>query len=174
MKNNASAQAHAQPRLENPNASPAAWAGMIGLQTVVNGNGLDPLLLDLMKLRASQLNRCAYCIDLHVRDARQKGERDERLHLLPAWEEVDLYSARERAALRWTEALTRLGEGTVTDAVYAEARAQFSEAELMDLTLTIVAINGWNRFNVAFRIPPDPDALRKIAARYGKETVAAS
>ncbi|HEY1109522.1 MAG TPA: carboxymuconolactone decarboxylase family protein [Opitutaceae bacterium] len=174
MKSNSSSHSHAQPRLENPNASPAAWAGMIGLQTVVNGNGLDPLLLDLVKLRASQLNRCAYCIDLHVRDARQKGERDERLHLLPAWEEVDLYSPRERAALRWTEALTRLSEGTVSDAVYAEARAQFSEAELMDLTLTIVAINGWNRFNVAFRIPPDPDALRKIAARYGKETVAAS
>lgn len=165
---------HTQPRLENPNASPAAWAGMIGLQTVVNGNGLDPLLLDLVKLRASQINRCAYCIDLHVRDAVAKGEQGERLHLLPAWEEVDLYSARERAALRWTEALTRLSERGVSDAVYAEARTQFTEAELMDLTLTIVAINGWNRFNVGFRIPPDPEALRKIAARYSKETVVAA
>ena len=172
-----SLSSHAQPRLQNPQASPAAWAGMMALQQVVNRNGLDPLLLDLVKLRVSQLNRCAYCIDLHVRDALQRGETAERLHLLPAWEEVDCYSARERAALRWAESLTRLADGPVTDAVYGEARAHFSEAELLDLTLAIVAINGWNRFNVGFRVPPQATGYFKVSARPAhpaSETVAAT
>jgi AhpD family alkylhydroperoxidase len=150
----------AAPRLAEPQASPAAWAGMMTLQQAVNRLPLDPLLLDLVKLRTSQLNRCAYCIDLHVRDAVQRGER---LHLLPAWEEVDLFSGRERAALRWTEALTRLADAPVSDAVYAEVRGEFGEAELLDLTLAIVAINGWNRFNVGFRVPPGATEYFKVS-----------
>jgi len=148
----------------------------MGLQQVVNRNGLDPRLLDLVKLRVSQINRCAFCIDLHVRDALQRGEKAERLHLLPAWEEVALYSDRERAALRWAEALTRLAEATVSDAVYAEARTQFTEAELLDLTLAIVAINGWNRFNVGFRVPPQATGYFKVSTRptNGTETIAAT
>ncbi len=177
MKTDTASDTHAQPRLSNPQASPAAWAAMMTLQQAVNRNGLDPVMLDLAKLRASQINRCAFCIDLHVRDALNRGERPERLHLLPAWEEVSIYSARERAALRWTEALTKLSEGTVRDAVYAEARAHFSEEELLNLTLAIVAINGWNRFNVGFLVPPDATEYFKVSARPGhapKETVAAT
>ena len=156
---------HGAARLQEPQASPAAWAGMMALQQVVNRAGLDPLLLDLVKLRVSQINRCAYCIDLHVRDALQRGERAERLHLLPAWEDVAIYSPRERAALAWAEGLTRLSEAGVSDALYATARAQFSEAELLDLTLAVVAINGWNRFNVAFRVPPGATEYFKVSAR---------
>jgi alkylhydroperoxidase family enzyme len=111
---------------------------------------------------------------MHVRDALARGERQERLHLLPAWEEVAIYSARERAALRWTEALTRLSDAAVSDAVYAEVRAEFSEAELLDLTLAIVTINGWNRFNVGFRVPPQATAYFKVSKGPTKQTVAES
>lgn len=142
------------PRLKDPQASPAAWAGMMALQQAVNGLGLDPALYELVKLRASQINGCAYCIDMHFADGLARGERPERLYLLDAWEEAGVYSARERAALRWTEALTRLAGHAVPDDVYAAVRAEFSEAELLNLTLGIVAINGWNRFNVGFRVPP--------------------
>lgn len=126
---------------------------MSALQQVVNQSSLEPALLELVKLRASQINRCAFCIDMHVRDAQKRGERADRLYLLNAWNEVAIYSARERAALRWTEALTRLPEG-VSDDVFAEASGEFAEEELLELTLAIVAINGWNRFNVGFRVPP--------------------
>lgn len=145
---------HAQPRLKDREAAPAVFNAMMALQQVVNQSSLEPALLELAKLRASQINRCAFCIDMHVRDAQARGERAERLHLLNAWEEVDVYSARERAALRWTEALTRLSEGGVSDAVFEEVSSEFSEAELLELTLALVAINGWNRFNVGFRVPP--------------------
>ena len=138
---------------------------MMALQHAVNQLPLDPRLLDLVKLRASQINRCAFCIDLHVRDASARGETPERLHLLPAWEEVGVYTARERAALRWTEALTRLSDAAVADAVYEEARKEFTEAELLDLTLAIVAINGWNRFNVGFRVPPRAAGYFKVSKR---------
>jgi AhpD family alkylhydroperoxidase len=141
-------------RLQNPQASPAAWAGMVALQQAVNGLGLDPDIYELVKLRASQINGCAFCIDMHFRDGLARGERPERLYLLDAWEEVDVYTPRERAALRWTEALTRLAGQPVPDEIYAAVRAEFTEAELLNLTLGIIAINGWNRFNVGFRVPP--------------------
>lgn len=141
-------------RLRNRAAAPAVLQAMLALQSVANQSSLEPALLELVKLRASQINRCAFCIDMHVRDAQARGEKGERLYLLEAWEEVSLYSARERAALRWTESLTALSFAPVSDAVFAQANAQFTEAELLELTLAIVAINGWNRFNVGFRVPP--------------------
>ncbi len=106
-----------------------------------------------MYLRASQLNGCAYCIDMHTKDARAQGETEQRLYLVSAWREAPVYTDRERAALGWTEAVTRLEHAEVPDDVYREARAQFSDRELADVTLAIVAINGWNRLNIAFRAP---------------------
>jgi AhpD family alkylhydroperoxidase len=122
-----------------------------------NRTRLDTRLLELVKLRASQINRCAFCLELHAREAAAHGETPERLHLLPAWAEVSLYSSRERAALRWTEALTRLAGDAVSDEVFAEASAHFSEQELLELTLAVIAINSWNRLNVAFRVAPNPN-----------------
>jgi AhpD family alkylhydroperoxidase len=111
-------------------------------------------LLELVKLRASLLNHCAFCIDMHFREAKAAGETDQRLALLSAWEETDLYTSRERAALRWTDALTLLAQDHVSDETFAAVRAEFSESELTFLTLAIVTINGWNRFCVGFKIPP--------------------
>jgi AhpD family alkylhydroperoxidase len=162
-------------RLKNPQASPAAWAGMVALQQAVNGLGLDPTLFELVKLRASQINGCAFCIDMHFHDGLRRGERPERLYLLEAWQEVGIYTARERAALRWTEALTRLAGQPVSDEVYAAVRAEFTEAEMLNLTLAIIAINGWNRFNVGFRVPPRAEIfpVSKKPARSGDSVAAA-
>jgi AhpD family alkylhydroperoxidase len=144
----------AAPRLHYRKAAPQVVAAMMALQKAVNESGLEPTLLELVKLRASQLNGCAFCIDMHFRDAKRAGETDERLYLLSAWEETSEYTDRERAALRWTEALTALAGHPVSDETFAEARAQFTEEELVKLTLAIVAINGWNRFSVGFKMPP--------------------
>ena len=138
-------------RLDFTRVSPKAVSAMFGLQAYVNQSGLEPKLLELVKMRASQINGCAYCLDMHSKDARAAGETEQRLYLLDAWREVDLYSERERAALEWTEALTRITEGHVPDEVYAAVREHFSEAELVDLSLAVVAINGWNRLSIAFR-----------------------
>lgn len=135
-------------------SAPEVFQAMLSISRSPAANRLDHGLLELVRLRASQINRCAFCLDMHHSDAKARGETDKRLLLLPAWEEVSCYTARERAALRWTEALTRLGDHGVSDEVFAEARGHFSEEELFHLTLAIVVINGWNRFNVAFRIPP--------------------
>jgi AhpD family alkylhydroperoxidase len=143
-----------QPRVNYRTASPLVMPAMLGLQQAVNRCGLEPSLLELVKLRASQINRCAFCIEMHSREAKQAGERDDRLHLLNAWEEAGVFTAREQAALRWTEVLTRLADHEVSDEVFAKVSAEFSEAELANLTLAIVAINGWNRFCAAFRVPP--------------------
>jgi AhpD family alkylhydroperoxidase len=138
-------------RLDFTRVSPKAVGAMYGLQSYVKQCGLEPQLLELVKMRASQINGCAYCLDMHSKDARAAGETEQRLYLLDAWREVDLYSERERAALEWTEALTRITEGHVPDAVYAAVREHFSEAELINLSLAVVAINGWNRLSIAFR-----------------------
>jgi AhpD family alkylhydroperoxidase len=135
-------------------ASALVLPAMMALQKAANSTGLEPALIELVKLRASQINTCAFCIDMHFNQARAAGEKEERLVLLAAWEELDYYTPRERAALRWTEALTRLSTEHVPDAVFEEVRAQFSEEEMANLTLAIVAINGWNRFSVGFRVPP--------------------
>ncbi|HEU5395727.1 MAG TPA: carboxymuconolactone decarboxylase family protein [Verrucomicrobiae bacterium] len=143
-----------EPRLNYRKASPPALQAMWNLQKAVNDCGLEHSLLELVKLRASLINGCAFCIDMHFRDARKAGETEQRLNLLSAWHEAPVYTARERAALRWTDALTKLAGNGVSEEDFAEARAQFSEAELVNLTLAIVAINGWNRFSVGFRVPP--------------------
>ncbi|MBX3737317.1 MAG: carboxymuconolactone decarboxylase family protein [Candidatus Didemnitutus sp.] len=144
----------AAPRVNYRQVAPAAVAAMLVVQRAVNESGLEHSLLELVKLRASQINGCAYCLDLHWRDAKKAGETDERLYLLGTWEESPGYTERERAALRWTEALTRLSSGHVSDATFAAARAHFTEPELVQLTLAIVVINGWNRFSVGFKVPP--------------------
>jgi AhpD family alkylhydroperoxidase len=124
---------------------------LLALGAQVKASGLEPALLELVNMRASQLNGCAFCLDMHSKDARAAGETDQRLHLLPAWRETSLYTERERAALAWTEAVTLVTDGHVSDDVYAEVSPHFSEEELVWLTLAVVAINGFNRLNVAFR-----------------------
>jgi AhpD family alkylhydroperoxidase len=142
-----------QPRLNYSNVSPDAYRAMLGLSTALRKSGLEPSLLDLVFLRASQINGCGFCIDMHTKDARARGETEQRLYLLNAWREAPFYTERERAALAWTEAVTRLEDGDVPDHVFEQARAQFSEQELANLTLAVVSINGWNRFSISFRVP---------------------
>jgi len=130
---------------------PRAMQALVPTSKYVKRSGLDRRLLELVHLRTSQLNGCAYCIDMHTKDARAAGETEQRLFLLDAWRETPLYTERERAALDWTEAVTRLDGGQVPDAVFASARAHFSEEELVDLTIAVIATNGFNRLNIAFR-----------------------
>lgn len=141
-------------RIEYIKVSPGAGKAMFGLGQYLHESGLESSLLNLIDLRASQINGCAYCLDMHWKDLKAAGESDQRLYSLDAWRETPFYSDRERAALAWTEAVTRLTEGQVHDEVYEEARRHFSEKELVDLTLGVVAINGWNRLNIAFQTVP--------------------
>jgi len=143
-----------KPRINLMNVSPGIVNAMLGLEKQVSKSGLDSKLLDLVRMRASQINGCAYCLDMHSKDARAAGETEQRLYGLNAWRETPYYSARERAALEWTEALTLVTEGHVPDDVYERVRQEFSEDELAHLSLAIVAINGWNRLNVAARTIP--------------------
>jgi AhpD family alkylhydroperoxidase len=143
-----------KPRIDLNEVSRSALRAMMDLQAYVNGSGLEPSLLELVKMRASQINGCAWCIDMHAKDARAAGETEQRLYLLDAWREAPMYGPRERAALEWTEAVTLLREGHVPDEVYRSVREHFSDGELVNLTLAVVAINGWNRINVAFRKVP--------------------
>lgn len=139
--------------LKYEKAAPGALRAMYSLQQYVDGCGLEKSLLELVKTRASQINGCAFCIDMHTKDARVNGETEQRLYALNAWREAPFYTDRERAALAWTEAVTLITEGHAPDDVFEHAQAQFSEEELVNLTTAIVAINGWNRFSVAFRVP---------------------
>lgn len=143
-----------QARLDPRKAAPEAMKAMSNLHAYVAKCGLDHKLLELVKLRASQINGCAWCMDMHTKELRAAGENEQRLYLLSAWRESPFYTERERAALAWTEALTLLTEGNVSDDVFSLAREQFGEEELVKLTLAIVAINGANRINVAFRTVP--------------------
>jgi AhpD family alkylhydroperoxidase len=127
---------------------------MQGLEAHVRGSRLEPGLLDLVRMRASQINGCAYCLDMHSKDARAAGETEQRLYALDAWRETPFYTERERAALAWTEAVTLIREGHASDEVYHEVKAHFTEEELVALTLAIVAINGWNRLCIGFRVEP--------------------
>jgi len=135
-------------------AAPAVLKAMLNLQQAVTDTGLEPSMVELVKLRVSQINGCAFCIDMHFREAKAAGETEARLYLLDAWSETSLYTPRERAALRWAEVLTRLANGHVSDADRTAAREVLGEAELAELTLAIVAINGWNRLNVGFGVAP--------------------
>jgi AhpD family alkylhydroperoxidase len=152
-----------QPRLDVTKVSPDLYKAMASLEKYVEASGLEQKLLDLVKIRASQINGCAYCIVMHTNDARKHGESDEWMHLLNAWDEAPIYSARERAALAWTEAVTKISDGHVPDQVYDQARHQFSEKELVDLTAAVIAINAWNRAAIAFRATPPLKSV-KLAA----------
>jgi AhpD family alkylhydroperoxidase len=127
---------------------------MFGLERFVNHSGLDAGLLDLVRMRVSQINGCAYCLDMHSKELRAAGESEQRLYSLDAWRETPFYDEREQAALAWSEAVTLVGEGHVPDEVFRQAIEQFSEEELVNLTMAVVAINGWNRLNIAFRTVP--------------------
>ena len=142
------------PRLTYGDVAPGAGQAMMALEHYVHQSDLEPSLIELVKLRASQINGCAYCIDMHTKDARAAGESEQRLYALTAWQETPFYSARERAALAWTEAVTLIADGHVPDDVYEQARTQFEEKDLVDLTMAIVAINGWNRLAISFRSVP--------------------
>ncbi len=141
-------------RLNYTKAAPGGIQAMYKLQKYVEDSGIERSLLELVKTRASQINGCAYCIDMHTKDARALGESEQRLYLLNAWHEAPFYTERERAALAWTEAVTLISESHASDEAYAAARAQFSEQELVNLTMAIIAINGWNRLAISFRAVP--------------------
>jgi AhpD family alkylhydroperoxidase len=151
-------------RIDLMHVSPGIIHSMLGLERQVQTSGLDSKLLDLVRMRSSQINGCAYCLDMHSKDARANGETEQRLYGLDAWRETPYYSARERAALEWTEALTLVSETHVPDEVYERVREQFSEDELAHLSLAIVAINGWNRLNVAARTVPGDYVPGAVAA----------
>ena len=144
-----------QPRLQAQKASPGAYHAMLGLEMFVRKSSkLEPSLIELLKMRASQINGCAFCLDMHSKDARAAGETEQRLYALNAWSETPFFTDRERAALAWTEAVTLVADGHVPDAVYEKAMQQFSEEELVNLTMAVVTINGWNRLSIAFRAVP--------------------
>ena len=140
-----------QPRLDFYQASPDAAKAMLAFDAAIRKLDLEPRLIELVKLRASQINGCAYCVDLHSRDARKLGESERRLHAVAVWRESPFFTDRERAALAWTEALTQLADTRAPDADYDWLSSQFSERERVDLTLAINAINSWNRLAVGFR-----------------------
>jgi AhpD family alkylhydroperoxidase len=143
-----------KPRIDYMKKTPGVFEAMLGLEGYLAKSGLDPALTRLVKLRASQLNGCSYCVDLHFGEGLAAKEDIRKLYSTSARHEAPVFSAKEQAALAWTEAVTHLGDGGVPDAVFAQAQAHFSDEELCNLTLAIVAINGWNRLNVAFRFPP--------------------
>jgi AhpD family alkylhydroperoxidase len=140
-----------EPRLDYQKAFPEGYQGLLHLEAIIRRSGLEPSLYELIKIRASQLNGCAFCLDMHTKDARAKGETEQRIYALPAWREAPFYSERERAALAWTEAITNIQQGHASEDVYTEARTQFSEEELVKLTYAIIQINSWNRIAIAFR-----------------------
>jgi AhpD family alkylhydroperoxidase len=151
-------------RLNAFQVAPEAYKAMLVLQDYVNNSALEHSLMELVKIRASQINRCAYCLHMHVLDARKTGESEARINLLNAWEESELYTPRERAALRWTEELTRASERSPSDAAYEELREHFNEKDSVDLSFAIGAINTWNRINVGFRTHHPADRPRKTEA----------
>jgi AhpD family alkylhydroperoxidase len=140
-------------RIDYASVFPTGVRAMVGLQHAVDAAGLEPLLLELVKMRASQINGCAYCLDMHSKDARALGESEQRLHLLAAWREAPCYDSRERAALAWCEDLTLISKQGAPDTVYEKLEQTFSPEEIVALTLAIVAINGWNRLAISMRAP---------------------
>jgi AhpD family alkylhydroperoxidase len=142
------------PRIDISKVSPDAYRAIMGVELFARRSGLEHSLLDLVRLRASYMNGCAYCVDMHSKDARLAGETEQRIYAVPVWRETGFYTDRERAALAYTEAVTALGHGGVSDEVYGEAAAEFTEAEMVALTMAIVAINSWNRVVIPFRVEP--------------------
>jgi AhpD family alkylhydroperoxidase len=144
-----------KPRMNFYQAAPEAIKALSALETLLQGSGLEQSLIELVKTRASQINGCAYCINMHTQDARKHGETEQRLYLLNAWRDAPAYTDRERAALAWTEAVTLISETHAPDDAYNEVRAHFSEAETANLTMLIATINAWNRLAISFRaVPP--------------------
>jgi AhpD family alkylhydroperoxidase len=158
-----------QARIEQRNVNPGGYKAMLGLEQYLATCGLEKKLLDLIRLRVSQINGCAYCLDMHWKDLQVEGETEQRMYSLDAWRETPYYTEREHAALAWAEAVTKVAETHVPDDVYERARQHFDEQQLADLTLATVAINGWNRLNIAFRTvpgtyqPPKAQLLKKGA-----------
>jgi AhpD family alkylhydroperoxidase len=144
--------------------SPAMFKAMFGLNAYLAKSSLEKTLLHLVEMRVSQLNGCVYCLDMHSKDLRAAGETEQRLYLLDAWREAPFYTARERAALAWAESVTFVADGHVADEVYDEARRQFDEQELIDLTFAVTTINTWNRLNIAFRTPAGSYEVGQFAA----------
>jgi len=155
------APSHLEPRIDYGKLNRQAIKGLEQLEVYLRHSGLDAGLLDLVKLRASRINGCAYCLDMHSKDARARGESEQWLYTLSAWRETPFFTERERAALAWTEAVTEVFRDHVPDDVYQLARQQFSECELVDLTLAIVAINAWNRLAISFRTVPGTYQVRE-------------
>lgn len=141
-------------RINYSKIAPEGLQNLSKLENYIKGSELEPALVELVKLRASQLNGCAYCIDMHTKDARTHGESEQRLYGLSAWRETPFYSERERAALDWAETVTKISEDQVPDEAYQQVKEHFSEKELVDLTLAVIAINAWNRLAISFRTPP--------------------
>lgn len=141
-------------RLDYKQASPKGFAAMLGLEQHARSSGLDHALLELVKTRVSQINGCAFCLHMHAADARKLGETQERLDVLGAWREAGCFSPREQAAILWTEALTEIARHEAHDAAYEAVAASFSEAEIAGLTAAILAINGWNRLAIGFKMAP--------------------
>ncbi len=138
-------------RISTYDAAPGAMTVMYGVENYINNCGLERSLIELVKMRASQINGCAFCLDMHSKDARKNGEAEQRLYLLNAWRESSLYRERERAALAWTEALTSIASTHAPDVVFADLREHFTDEEMTNLTLLICQINSWNRFAIGFR-----------------------
>jgi len=145
---------NAEPRVAYWKASQPVIHAMYALEKAASSTGLERSLHELVKLRASQINGCAFCVDMHTRDARKAGETDERLAMVCVWHEATCFTPRERAALHWTEVLTHLAGSHVSDEDFEAVSAEFSEEEIVNLTLAIVTINAWNRFSVGFAVPP--------------------
>lgn len=141
-------------RIDYGSVAPAALKAVYALEHYVRTSGLERSLIELIKLRASFMNGCAYCVDMHTKDARASGESEQRLYAVPVWRETPFFTPRERAALAWTEAVTDVGRSGVPDDVYEEVRRHFSEREVVDLTMAVAAINTWNRLAVSFRTEP--------------------
>ncbi len=148
-----------EPRIDLRKHAPEAMSALLGLEKYLHDCGLDPKLLHLLKLRASQINGCAYCIDMHSLDARANGDTEQRLYALNAWRETPFFDERERAALAWVEAVTQVSVDHVPDAVYEEVRRHFSDKEVIDLTYLAATINAWNRLAIAMRWPIGRDVV---------------
>jgi len=140
-------------RIDYKHVAPAAYRAQLGLETYVRSSGLEHSLLHLIKLRASYLNGCAYCVDMHTKDARAEGETEQRLYAVPVWRETPFFTPRERAALAWTDAVTDVGRTHVPDSVFEEVRDHFTDLEIVNLTMAVIAINGWNRLAISFGQP---------------------
>ena len=152
-------------RQDYKTVAPEAYAAILGVETYVRNSGIEKPLLELVKARASQINGCAYCLDMHTKDARAAGETEQRLYTLSAWRETSFFTDRERAALEWTEAVTQISGNHVSDALYERVRQYFGDKELVDLTMAVIAINGWNRLAIAFQPVPgtyQPSQKRKL------------